>query len=177
MTKKSSRLTQAEATTLYLKHQPRSRRIIHNLTKHRKGMTGSQFANTTGLSLARAYTLLRDYGLINTIDNGRIAKMEATRKKWASKWNTRKTITENAIAMGINYDLAIKLRNNYNFEYKTGHRLTKQRLNSYKKITRLNSLGLNDAEIGRLIGCTRERVRQRRVEMRSLDIPKLLKLN
>ncbi len=95
---------------------------------------------------------------IEGLKRTRNRKKAALTKKRIKMWSPKLTIQENAKRLKIAYDSAAKFRSYYGLPYVRSHNYK----DSYKKIRvkELLGKGLKYAEIARIVGLSRERVRQ-----------------
>lgn len=147
-----------DAFKLMEKYYPMFRKSIPQLMCFEKGMTAPQFANKANITITRAYQIINQYKLISANSNVATIKAARRRKELSLRWDSKKTIRENATLLKVSIGLADRIQKEFNFQF-IDHKndLKRKRI---RKILLFRKNGLNDSEISRVLGLSRERVRQ-----------------
>jgi len=155
-------MKKSEAVKLYLKNSRQAKYSIAKIMKFEEGMSCSQYSNLIGNTTnANTYMFADKYGLKFTkaIKHRTNTRRENTRMRITQKWDEKKTLGENAIAIGISYSKATVYRNRFNLDCKWKKR-GKATIDRLTRVRRLLDSSLTETEISRVLGLSRERIRQ-----------------
>lgn len=155
-------MNKAKATKLYLKGSKQARIGIERLLKWKDGMSIEQYAKKLNTCNAQTWIFANRYGLkfINRSKHAGEARKKYYRKYYTELWDSTKTLHENARAVDKTYTYATQIARKYGLDYKfrkvihLGTQITIDKVINYK------SKGLSNAEIGRILNKSRERIRQ-----------------
>lgn len=150
-----------EAMERYIKHGITSQRSVKRLMLWKNGMSIKQFATALGVTTTWAWQFAKRFGLEFTQrswhrTNSRSEGIKLILKK---TWDEDKTVRENAIALGYSYSRASYYCRKYNLKAKW-KRKGQYTLNRLQKVQDYLDKGISQADIARVMGLSRERVRQ-----------------
>lgn len=154
-------MNRIEATKLFIKHNSRSKRTIAKLMKFKKGMSIAQYANAIGTSLTYAYVIARTHsiGFMNRDQHILSRAKERAKEKVIETWDESKTIKENADMLGVSYNRATGYKFRYNLQSRV-YPMKEVTMKRLEKIAGYIDRDLSYADIARLMGLSRERIRQ-----------------
>ena len=152
------------AVKLFFEHNRIATRTVNSLSKYTPKMSITEFAVAAGMGVSPAYSLARVYGLEFKCRS--ISIRTAARKRneelYVSKWDSSKTIGENAKVLGISGSLASRICRGFKLEAKQGH-LKDKVINQIKRMDEFAVKGLTDSQISRVMGVSREWIRQLKI--------------
>lgn len=155
-------MNKIEALKHVYKHNYMVRRIVDRLVLVKPSMNACDIAKVCKIAIGNVYIMVRTYKL--KISNRRAKNAaDVIRERYlrdlVPKWDENKNIYENAQALNISYSAARRLCGEFSLKARWKN-LTLTTMRHIEKIKKYRESGLNDAEIGRCMGMTRERVRQ-----------------
>lgn len=145
------------------KHNTVVRRTVGKLILFKAGMNACDMAKACKIALGNVYAFRRKYKLKFTSrlkENSRETFMERAKKFYVPLWDKRLTVRANAYKIGISYSTAASINQAFGLNDDICTRINEASIKKAKRIKQLQATGLNDAEIARVLGITRERVRQ-----------------
>ena len=136
-------------------------RDYKRIKMHSEDMTRAEFCRKSGISYYNSTAFLNKYNLKCKDDRGNTLRKTHydKRKSYANKWDKNKTISENALLLGISYSRAFKVLKEFNLSSNIIGRKEKT-LKMIDRIKELRSKGLKDVDIARILVVSREYVRQ-----------------
>lgn len=153
-------MNRKEAIERILRHNPKLNEYIKRLMAYEKGMSSNEYCNKVKLPISNAIVFLRLHGItldrINSLTKTNFKK----RKLLSQKWDKNLTISANAIKLGIGTVTASLLSREFSLPYVHHKKLNGFGIKRIKRMMKFKEKGLRDSEIARLIGISRERVRQ-----------------
>lgn len=154
-------MNQTQALRHIMKHNAVVRRTVDKLVLYSPKMTATDYARTCGVQLGTSYQMSAKYKLklVKRYDYSiKKAATEQKKQELIAKWDPQKTCAQNALVLGISHTRALCLCREYNLTHGRNYHSTT--LRKIEQIKEWKAKGLNDAQVARVIGVTRERVRQ-----------------
>lgn len=156
-------MNKAQCLKQMYKHNSMIKRSCDRLLLYQPGMNACDWAKKAKIGLSNVYILARKYKIklgSHRSQNAREERLERLKNDFVSRWNKDLTVGENARRLDITWYKAATICREFNLSsgYKNKIRLTT--LRHIEKIEKYRKKGLSDAEIARVIGMTRERIRQ-----------------
>jgi hypothetical protein len=150
-----------KAIETFIKHSIKARRTVEKLEKFKPGMSIKQYADALGYTTTAAWVIAHKYGLPfdNRLHHCQETREKNRRKFYQQNWDENKTIAENAILLGVKYQTAVQACSRYGLKAKYKS-LTPTAIQQLKNVKKYLEMNLSKAEVGRLMGISRERVRQ-----------------
>ena len=153
-------MTREEAIKQYLANHFKAEEDIQRLCLYDPKGSLTAFSGKIKLSITAASALLIKNGLGRNRTEAYHAFHLRKKAEYEKLWNANLTLRENAKRLNKGKDQAYSIAWRYNLPYLPAS-LTNQKLKRRtKRILELRKKGVNEAEMGRFFGLSRERIRQ-----------------
>jgi hypothetical protein len=164
-----------KAIKVYFAHNPKGQLYLKRILTYNPKLSYSQQATLWKCGISNAHSLITKFDLPSLAGESRIKRAELLRKSWETrnlhrikKWNPNLTIRQNCLRIGISYYTGMHWVRRYGLKYCHHSQIKPAKVRRIKRIMTLSKKGLNDAEIGRFFGYSREYVRQIKHEAKFL---------
>lgn len=163
-------MTYQEACEIYVNNTPQARSCVEKIIKYEDGMTVKEFSEKVRCGYHNTTNILKKFNIrINRMNSLEKAYSDR-REKQSLLWDENMTISGNAKKIGISNNTANKICSEYNLLYCHHKNIKPSMRKRLNRICELSNMGIKDAEIGRLLGCSGERIRQLKIAAREEGI-------
>lgn len=167
-------MTHKETIRALLKYNKHFAKAYHCLLNWNPLLTVNENCGLLGIGIMNGYKKKKDYRLKSVVGHGPRHFRQSYRNrheeavaKYRLKWDGTKTLNENASACRISMNKASQVARKYALPYlkitKCSARIVVAKHSQHEKFEKclaLQGLGFNMMQIGKIVGLTRERIRQ-----------------